>query len=192
MYAIPNSSAMDAAAHGGGPTSRVLPWIAGSEPQQVLRYITDLVGGITKLTGIVDGIGDNRDSLRQSWPAGSASDAATAKVTGAVTAFSKIVKAVQTLEAEIQAVAAALQLVQTAYRAVVGSVNPTVAALLSNIHTRPAATALSTSTTSGLATFVSTSKATLDNIALVRLLAIVTTLGTIAKELETLLSDKPK
>ena len=192
MQAIPNSSAMDVAAHGGGPAARVLPWIVGTEPAQVQRYIAELVGHITKIAGIVDRIDDARGSLRTTWSAGSASDGAVGKVGGTIALFGKIVKAVEALEAEIQGVALALGLVQNAYRGVVSSVNPTVAALLSNIHTRPAATALATGTTSGLAAFVSGTKATLDTIALVRLVAIVTQLVTIAGDLEALFGDGSK
>jgi len=189
MFAIPNSSAMDAAAHGGGPTSRVLPWIAGTDPEQVLRYLAQLTGQLTKITGIVNQIGDARGALRTAWPSGSASNGAITKFTQALTAFQKITQAVAALQAEIQAVAMALRLVQNGYRAVVGSVNPTVAALLSNPYTRHAAAALSTSTTSGLASYVTATKAALDTIGLVRMVAIATQLATIANELETLLSN---
>jgi hypothetical protein len=188
MYAIPNSSAMDAAAGGGGPTSTVLPWIVSTEPQQVLKYVTDLAGRITTIAGIVARIDTTRGSLRQAWPSGSASDAAIAKVTDTIRIFDKITKAVQSVQAEIQAVATALNLVQNVYRSVVGSVNPTVAALLSNVHTRAAATALSVNTTSGLASAVSSTKATLDTIGIVRLAAIASQLATIASELGSLLS----
>ena len=189
MYAIPNSSAMDAAAGGGGPTATVLPWIVSTEPDQVLRYVTELVGRITKIVGIVDQVGDAGGNLRKAWTAGSASDGAIAKVQGTIRTFEQIVKAVETLQAEIVAVATALRLVQNAYRSVVSSVNPTVAALLSNVYTQAAARSLAVSTTSGLASFVSSTKATLDTIATVRMLAVVTALATIAKELESLLSD---
>jgi hypothetical protein len=189
MFAIPNSSAMDAAAHGGGPTSRVLPWIAGTEPEQVLRYVTQLADQLTKIIGIANQIGDARGALRTAWPSGSASDGAITKFTQALTAFQKITQAVAAWQTEIQAVATALRLVQNGYRSVVSSVNPTVAALLSNQYTRHAATALSTSTTSGLASYVSATKAVLDTIGLVRMVAIATQLATIANELETLLSN---
>ncbi|MFI7541810.1 hypothetical protein [Actinoplanes sp. NPDC049599] len=189
MFAVPNSSAMDAAAGGRGPTATVLPWLAGAEPDQVLRYVTDLVNRITRIAGIVDQVGDAGGTLRKTWTAGSASDGAVAKVRSTVATFQKIVQAVETLQAEIVAVATALRTAQHAYRSMVSSVNPTVAALLSNIHTHAAARSLAVGTTSGLASFVSSVKAALDAIGAVRLMAVVTTLATIAKELESLLSD---
>jgi len=189
MDAIPNSSAMDAAAGGGGPTARVLPWLVGTQPDQVLRYITDLAGRITTIAGIVDQIGDAGGTLRKAWTSGSASDGAIAKVQATIRTFQQIVQAVETLQAETVAVATALRLAQNAYRSVVSSVNPTVAALLSNVHTQGLARSLAVSTTNGLASFVSSTKATLDTLATVRLMAVVTALATIAKELESLLSD---
>jgi hypothetical protein len=192
MFAIPNSSAMDAAAHGGGPTSRVLPWIAGTDPAQLLQFVTRLLGQISRITGIVNQISDAGGALRKAWPTGSASDGALAKITQAVTTFQKIARAVEALQMEVQAAAAALGLAQNSYRTVVSSVNPTVAALLSNPHTRHAATALATSATSGVASYVGATKATLDTIGLVRMAAIVTQLATIARELSTLLSPATK
>ena len=185
MQAIPNSAAMDMAAHGAGPSTRVLPWIAGGEPQQILQFVTELAGAIQKITGIVSGIETAGGSLRQAWPTGSAAEAATAKLTDTLTLFTRITKAVEAMETEIQAAATALQLVQNAYAAVVGSTNPTVAMLLSNVHTRAAATSLSIRTTTQLAAFVNSTKSTLDTIAQVRLAAITTLLATIAKELDS-------
>jgi hypothetical protein len=188
MRAIPNSSAMDMAAHGGGPTSRVLPWIVGGEPQQILTFITELSSAITKLAGIMNGVENAGGALRQAWPTGTAADGAATKLNNSIALFTRITTAVEAMETEIRAAATALQLVQNAYTAVVGSTNPTVAVLLSNIHTRPAATSLSVQATTQLGAFVSSTKATLDAIGQARLAAIATSLATIASELESLLS----
>ncbi|BCJ49827.1 hypothetical protein Asp14428_13020 [Actinoplanes sp. NBRC 14428] len=186
MY-FPNSSAMDAAAGGRGPGATVLPWIAGTEPGQVLRYVTELAGHIGRLAGVVNGVGDSGDALRRAWPGGSASDGALGKLGETIAVFQRIVKAVETFQAELAGVATALTLIQQAYRSVVGSVNPVVASLLAHPHTHAAARSLAVSATSGLASFAGSTKATLDTIATVRVAAIVTLLATIAKELGSLL-----
>lgn len=192
MQAIPNSSAMDFAAGGGGPTARVLPWIVSADPEQILRYGTELANHITTIAGIVAQISDTGDAMRKAWPAGTASDAALAKVQKSVQTFQRIVQAARTLQTELTNVATALRLVQQAYRATVSAVNPTVKALLSNVHTHAAARSLAIGTTAGLASSVASTKATLDAIAATRLMAVVSTLATIAKELESLLSaDAP-
>jgi hypothetical protein len=188
MYAIPNSAAMDTAAGGSGPGAAVLPWIVSAEPEQILRYGTDLLSRMARLVAIVGQIDVAGQQLRQSWPSGSASDGATAKVRAGLAGFTRITTAVQALQGEIQASAQAVQLVQHAYRTVISAVNPTVAALLSNPYTHAAATALATSTTSGLAGYVGATRAVLDTIGLVRLTAIITTLATIADDLKALLS----
>jgi hypothetical protein len=192
MYAIPNSSALDMAAAGGGPGFRVLPWIAGAEPGTVLGYAAELTQRVARLTAIVSGIEESCRALRQAWSSGSASDGAIQKVTATVQAFQRITTAVQALDGELQAVSATLTLVQQGYRAVVGATNPTVAALLSSPHTHAAARSLATSITTGLSSFVQTVRTALDQVGLVRMIAIVSTLVTIAGELEKLLSgDSP-
>ena len=187
MHAIPSSAAMDVAATGGGPSATVLPWIAGAEPQSVLQYAAQLTQQMGRLIAIVQRIEDNGHALRQAWPSGHASDGATRKVAGTIQAFQRIAQAAQALDAELKAVSTALQLVQQAYRSVVGAVNPTVAALLSNVYTRPAATSLATGTTASLSSFVQTVRTVLDQIGRVRLLAVTTALARIATELDTLL-----
>ena len=192
MQAIPNSSALDRAAAGGGPSARVLPWIAGAEPQRVLGYAAELTQQIARLTTIVAGVEDSGRALRQAWSAGSAADGAIDKLTVTLQAFQKITAAVRALNGEIQAASTALTLVQQGYRAVVGATNPMVAALLSNPHTHAAARALATSTTTGLSTYVQTTRTALDQIGLVRMIAIAGTLASIAGELGRLLSgDTP-
>ncbi|WP_189077733.1 hypothetical protein [Mangrovihabitans endophyticus] len=186
---MPNSSAMDAAAGGSGPSATVLPWIVTTEPDQIQRYVTDLVSRVATLARTVQSIDRAGDDLHRAWSTGSASAAAHGKVAKTIEIFQKVTTAVQALEAEIQAVVVAVRMVQNGYRAVVGAVNPTVAALLSNIYTRAAATALAVSATSGLASFVSTVKAALDAIGLARIATIITTLVTIAHELQSLLSN---
>jgi hypothetical protein len=189
MYAIPNSSAMDAAAACGGPSATVLPWIVSAEPQSVLQYAADLTQRVARLITIVERIEESKRALRHAWSSGSASDGAIQKITSTIEAFQRIASAVQALETQIKAVSTALQLVQQAYRAVVGAVNPTVATLLSNPYTRAAATSLATSTTASLSSFVHTSRTVLDQIGLVRLIAIVSALATIAGELDKLFKD---
>ncbi|MEV6343722.1 hypothetical protein [Actinoplanes sp. NPDC051851] len=193
MFAAPGSTAMDIAAHGRGPGTVVLPWIATTEPQTLLQYAVELTQRMSRLIALAEQVEQNKQALRQAWPTGTASDGAIEKLRAMLETFQRITTTVQNLDTQMQTVATVLQLVQQAYRSVVGSVDPTVRALLSNIHTRPAATALALSATAGLHGYVQGVRTQLDQIAFAQIATLGAALVTIAGELDTLLrTDTPR
>src|SRR5690606_18093745 len=87
---------------------------------------------------------------------------------------------------ELEAAAAQLETAQNAYRSIVSSVNPTVAALLSNPWTQAAARALATSATSSLSGFLKAIAGVLNAIGAGNIGSIVSSLATIVGEIEKL------
>ncbi|MDG4829503.1 hypothetical protein O7627_09330 [Solwaraspora sp. WMMD1047] len=191
MFQVPNSSAIDAAATGGGPGTVVLPSIVTGQPQSIVTYATNLAQQVAKLAALFQDVDRARQELRKVWSAGSASDNAVEKLVKSAEAFKKISDAVEKVITELTSSAELIKIVQAAYQAVVRMVNPVVAALLSNPYTQGAARALASSTTAALKGFVTSVRTALDTIGLVKLVAAIAALVTVAREIHGLLSGTP-
>jgi uncharacterized protein YukE len=190
VFQIPNSSAIDAAAGGGGPGTVVLPSIITTQPEAIVRYATELGQRVARLAGLFQDLDRARQELRAVWSSGSASDSAIDKLTKSAEAFQRIAGTVEKVITELRSAADAIRMIQTAYRAVVGMVNPVVAALMSNPFTQSAARALASVTTAALKGFLTVVRVALDAIGLIRLVAAATDLVAIAREVERLLSGR--
>jgi len=190
VFQIPNSSAIDAAAGGRGPGTVVLPSIITSQPEAIVRYAADLAQRVARLAGLFQELDRARQELRGVWRSGAASDSAIDKLVTSAEAFQKIAGTVEKVITELGSAAEAIQIIQKAYRAVVGMVNPVVAALMSNPYTQAAARALATATTAALKGFLTVARVALDAIGLVRIAAAVVALVGIAREVGNLLSGR--
>jgi hypothetical protein len=191
VFQVPNSSAIDAAATGGGPGTVVLPSIITGQPQAIVTYATNLAQQVARLAALFQDVDRARQELRKVWSAGSASDNAVEKLVKSAEAFKKISDAVEKVITELTSSAEIIKIVQAAYQAVVRMVNPVVAALMSNPYTQGAARALASSTTAALKGFVTTVRTALDTIGLVKLVAAIASLVTVAREIQGLLSGTP-
>ncbi|MCX4471720.1 WXG100 family type VII secretion target [Micromonospora sp. NBC_01655] len=188
MFDIPNSGAMDAAASGRGPGTVALPTIVGGNPQAILAHAAALTARVARLVTLLADLERAREQLREVWSAGSASDSVVQKLTKSFASFQQIIETVFAGVRELEGAAAQLTTAQTAYRAVVGAVNPTVAALMSNPYTQAAGRALAVSTTGILKAFLTGIGGILTAIGVTNLGQILTGLATIVGQVEQLFS----
>ncbi|MER7332691.1 MULTISPECIES: WXG100 family type VII secretion target [unclassified Micromonospora] len=188
MFDIPNSGAMDAAAGGRGPGTVALPTIVGGNPQAILAHAAALTARVARLVTLLADLERAREQLREVWSAGSASDSVVQKLNKSFASFQQIIETVYAGVRELEGAAAQLTTAQSAYRAVVGAVNPTVAALMSNPYTQAAGRALAVSTTGILKAFLTGIGGILTAIGVTNLGQILTGLATIVGQVEQLFS----
>ncbi|MEU9506051.1 hypothetical protein AB0D32_07190 [Micromonospora sp. NPDC048170] len=188
MFDIPNSGAMDAAAGGRGPGTVALPSIVGGDPSAIVAHAAALTTRVARLVTLLADLERAREQLREVWSAGSASESVVQKLNSSFASFQKIIETVYAGIRELEGAAAQLTTAQAAYRAVVGAVNPTVAALMSNPYTRAAGRALAVSTTGILKAFLTGIGGILTAIGVTNLGQILTGLATIVGQVEQLFS----
>lgn len=175
---------MDATASSGGPIT-FLPEIVTGSPEQIAQHVAGLLQKAMKFMSLVDEFSKAADQLGKVW-SGDASESAQQKIAESLKSFQKIIKVIEE-GAELLGIAGTLvQTAQTAYRTVVGAVNPTVASLMSNPWTYSAAVALSTATSASLRGFVQAIGAVLKAVGAVDLAQKLSALATIIGEIEKL------
>ncbi|MFG1779562.1 WXG100 family type VII secretion target [Micromonospora sp. NPDC049048] len=188
MLDIPNSGALDAAAGGRGPGTVALPSIVGGDPAAILAHAAAMTARVARLVTLLADLERAREQLREVWSAGSASESVVQKLNSSFASFQKIIETVYAGIRELEGAAAQLTTAQTAYRAVVGAVNPTVAALMSNPYTQAAGRALAVSTTGILKAFLTGIGGILTAIGVTNLGQILTGLAGIVDQVEQLFS----
>ena len=186
MFDFPNSSAMDATASSGGP-STFLPQILTGQPAQIAEHSAGLLTKATQFISMLDQFTKAAQQLQTVW-SGQASQSAVQQITGSLQAFEKIIQVVQNAARLLGVSGTLVQSAQTAYRSVVGSVNPTVASLMSNPWTYSAAVALSTSTSATLRAFIMSIQGLLQALGAGQLGAEITTLMGVISQIEQLAS----
>lgn len=184
MFVIPNSSAMDATAGSGGP-STFLPMIVTGSPEQIAALVAQRMSQAGKFLQIIEQLNSATQQLEQAW-SGSASEAAVAKISNTVAAFEKIVEVIQAGAGLLGTAGTLVGSAQTAYTSVVSAVNPAVAALMSNPWTHGAAVALSTAASASLRAFIMGIQGTLQALGGGQLMQQVGTLMQLIQEIEQL------
>uniref|UniRef100_UPI0015EFE625 hypothetical protein n=1 Tax=Amycolatopsis pittospori TaxID=2749434 RepID=UPI0015EFE625 len=184
MLTYPNSSAMDATASSGGPIT-ILPQILTGQPEQIAKHVLEVLKKANEFLTMYNEVTKAAEQLKKIW-SGGASDSAMKKITDSLNSLTKIVQVVQK-GAELLGMAGTLiKTAQTAYKAVVSAVNPTVAGLMSNPWTYGAAVALSTATSASLRAFITAIGALLKALGVVDLANQITQIATIIGEVQKL------
>ncbi|WP_410660710.1 WXG100 family type VII secretion target [Amycolatopsis sp. lyj-112] len=184
MLTYPNSSAMDATASSGGPIT-VLPQIVTGQPEQIAKHVLEVLKKANEFLTMYNEVTKAAEQLGKIW-SGAASDSAMKKITDSLNSLTKIIQVVQK-GAELLGIAGTLvKTAQTAYKAVVSAVNPTVAGLMSNPWTYGAAVALSTATSASLRAFITAIGALLKAVGVVDLANQITQIATIIGEVQKL------
>lgn len=182
MFDFPNSSAMDATAITGGPGTLLCRIVTG-QPARIARHSAGLLAKATEFLCVLDQFTKAAQQLRTVW-SGQASDTVMRQIAGSLQAFERIINVVQTGAALLGVSGTLVESAQTAYRGVVGSVNPAVAALMANPWTYGAAVALSTSTSAALREFLVTTEESLRALGVVELDQQIAALACIAGDIE--------
>ncbi|RSN18116.1 hypothetical protein DMC63_19305 [Streptomyces sp. WAC 05977] len=184
MLTYPNSSAMDATASSGGPIT-ILPQILTGQPEQIAKHVLEVLKKANEFLTMYNEVTKAAEQLGKIW-SGAASDSALKKITDSLNSLTKIIQVVQK-GAELLGIAGTLiKTAQTAYKAVVSAVNPTVAGLMSNPWTYGAAVALSTATSASLRAFITAIGALLKALGVVDLANQITQIATIIGEVQKL------
>ncbi|KZB85670.1 hypothetical protein [Amycolatopsis regifaucium] len=184
MLTYPNSSAMDATASSGGPIT-ILPQILTGQPEQIAKHVLEVLKKANEFLTMYNEVTKAAEQLGKVW-SGGASDSALKKITDSLNSLNKIIQVVQK-GAELLGVAGTLvKTAQTAYKAVVSAVNPTVAGLMSNPWTYGAAVALSTATSASLRAFITAIGALLKALGVVDLANQITQIAAIIGEVQKL------
>jgi uncharacterized protein YukE len=184
MFDFPNSSAMDATASSGGPGTFLFQIVTG-QPQQIAQHSTSMLAKATQFISLLDEFTKAGEQLKQVW-SGQASESALQKITGSLRSFEKIIQVIQNGAKLLGVSGTLVQSAQTAYKSVVGAVNPTVAGLMSNPWTYSAAVALSTSTSAALRAFITAIEGLLQALGAGQLGTEIASLVTIIGEIEQL------
>ncbi|WP_037309499.1 hypothetical protein [Amycolatopsis orientalis] len=184
MLTYPNSSAMDATASSGGPIT-ILPQILTGQPEQIAKHVLEVLKKANEFLTMYNEVTKAAEQLGKIW-SGAASDSALKKITDSLNSLTKIIQVVQR-GAELLGIAGTLiKTAQTAYKAVVSAVNPTVAGLMSNPWTYGAAVALSTATSASLRAFITAIGALLKALGVVDLANQITQIAAIIGEVQKL------
>ncbi|MFJ8916243.1 hypothetical protein [Amycolatopsis sp. NPDC102389] len=184
MLTYPNSSAMDATASSGGPIT-ILPQILTGQPEQIAKHVLEVLKKANEFLTMYNEVTKAAEQLGKIW-SGGASDSALKKITDSLNSLTKIIQVVQK-GAELLGIAGTLiKTAQTAYKAVVSAVNPTVAGLMSNPWTYGAAVALSTATSASLRAFITAIGALLKALGVVDLANQITQIASIIGEVQKL------
>ncbi|HEX4705993.1 MAG TPA: WXG100 family type VII secretion target [Pseudonocardiaceae bacterium] len=181
---FPPSAAMDATASSGGPGTFLFQIVTG-QPQQIAQHSTDLLSKATQFISMATQLEKASQQLSSLW-SGQASHSAVQKITGSIQSFQKIIQVIQNGAKLLGVSATLVTAAQTAYKGVVGAVNPTVAGLMSNPWTYGAAVSLSTATSASLRAFITSVQGLLQTLGVARLGTEIASLVTIITEIEQL------
>lgn len=152
MFAIPNSSAMDATAMGGGPGTFVAQ-IATGNPESIEQLVAQRLKQAEQFLSLINQARSAVQTLEKAW-GGQASETAVKKFTDTLSSFEQIIKVIQTSSQLLTTSSTLIKTAQTGFTSVVNAVNPTVQALASNWYTYGAAVSLSTSVSATLRAFI--------------------------------------
>ena len=94
MFAIPDSSAMDATAYGGGPGTFVSQ-IATGQPEQIASLVTKRLHEAEQFLKLIQQARAATQQLEKAW-SGTASQTAVKKMTDTLDSFEKMVQVVET------------------------------------------------------------------------------------------------
>ncbi|MBW8805400.1 MAG: hypothetical protein JF587_16365 [Catenulisporales bacterium] len=153
MFVIPNSSAMDATAYGGGPGTFVSQIATGS-PERIAQLVEHRLKQAEQFLSLINQGRSAVQTLEKAW-SGQAGQTAAKKFTDTLDSFEKIVKVIEATSELLGTSGTLIKAAQTAYTTVVSAVNPVVASLASNWWTYWAAVSLSTTASAGLRAFIS-------------------------------------
>jgi len=93
MFDFPNSSAMDATASSGGPSTFLMQIVTG-QPQQIAQHSTGLLQKATQFISLADQFTKAAEQLGKVW-SGQASQSAVQKITSSIQSFQKIIQVIQ-------------------------------------------------------------------------------------------------
>ncbi|WP_194926182.1 hypothetical protein [Catenulispora pinisilvae] len=187
MFTIPNSSAMDATAYGGGPGTFVAQIATGS-PESIEKLVAQRLKQAEQFLALINQARSATQTLQKAW-SGQASETAVKKFTDTLNSFEQIVKVIQTSSTLLTTSSTLIKASQTAYTSVVNAVNPTVAALSSNWWTYSAAVSLSTSVSATLRAFINGIEAMLSALGGGQLMQEVTEVIKIISDIEKLIGS---
>ncbi|WP_020671514.1 WXG100 family type VII secretion target [Amycolatopsis nigrescens] len=186
---FPDSRAMDATASYGGPSS-LLPQIYTASPEQIFGHVDEIRKIAAEFTGLMTGLTRAAEQLDAVW-SGAASESALRTIADSIAALAEIIEVVRAGADLLDVSGALLDTAQEAYRAVVSTVNPVVAAMMSSPSSRGAAEVLSTVTTVSLRAFLRVVGDRLDALGSVDLTGQVSRLAAVVGEIEKLSGVEP-
>jgi len=93
MFDFPNSSAMDATASSGGPSTFLMQIVTG-QPQQIAAHSTGLLQKATQFISLAEEFTKAGEQLSKVW-SGQASQSAVQKITSSLQSFQKIIQVIQ-------------------------------------------------------------------------------------------------
>jgi len=134
---------------------------------------------------IIEQLNSASQSLEKAW-SGAASESAVQKITSSIGSFIRIVEAIQAGAALLHISSGLISSAQHGYNAVMHSVNPTVASLMSNPWTYGAAEALATGSVASLSTWITAIQAALHITGAGKMMQQVTILMAIISDIERL------
>jgi uncharacterized protein YukE len=183
---IAPSPNVDSSALNGGFSALCRPLITGGSPQSVITYAVQLGDKVRALTSLLTELERARDQLRQVWQSGAGSAAAMQKLTRSFDTLQRALQAILRFISELQTAAIKVDLAGRGANAAIRVAEPTVAALRSNPYTQAAATAMATSTTASIASFLKGISSLLTAIGQNNIGAILSSLVTIASDVARL------
>lgn len=187
MFVIPNSSAMDATAYGGGPGTFVAQIATGS-PERIAQLVEHRLKQAEEFLKLIEQARSAVQTLDKAW-SGRAGETAVKKFTDTLESFEKIVKVIEATSQLLGVSGTLVKAAQTAYTTVVSAVNPVVASLASNWWTYWAAVSLSTSASAGLRAFIEGIEALLNALGGGQLAQEIAALVTIVQDVEKLIGS---
>ena len=187
MFVIPNSSAMDATAYGGGPGTFVAQIATGS-PESIEALVAQRLKQAEQFLALINQARSATQTLSKAW-GGNASETAVKKFTDTLNSFEQIVKVIQASSQLLTTSSTLIKAAQTGYTTVVNAVNPTVASLASNWYTYWAAVSLSTSVSATLRAFINGIEAMLSALGGGQLMQEVTEVIKIIGDVEKLIGS---
>lgn len=187
MFVIPNSSAMDATAYGGGPGTFVAQIATGS-PESIEALVAQRLKQAEQFLALINQARSATQTLSKAW-SGQASETAVKKFTDTLNSFEQIVKVIQTSSQLLTTSSTLIKTAQTGFTTAVNAVNPTVAALASNWWTYAAAVSLSTSVSATLRAFINGIEAMLSALGGGQLMQEVTMVIQIIGDIEKLIGS---
>jgi uncharacterized protein YukE len=187
VFAIPNSSAMDATAMGGGPGTFVAQIATGS-PESIEKLVAQRLKQAEQFLSLINQARSATQTLEKAW-GGHASETAVKKFTDTLNSFEQIVKVIQVSSDLLTTSSTLIKAAQTGYTTVVNAVNPTVQALASNWYTYAAAVSLSTAVSATLRAFINGIEAMLSALGGGQLMQEVTEVIKIIGDIEKLVGS---
>jgi uncharacterized protein YukE len=175
---------MDVAAAGGGPILLVTKIITGSQ-EGISAQAAQRIEQAAKYLQIIEQLSSTTQQIGNAWQGG-ASEAAVTKITQTISAFEKIVKCMQVNAALLHLSGTWIASAQQGYNFGVSTTNPEVAALISNPWTYAAGSALATSVTASIGSWITLCEGVLHGLGSTSMLDQVMALTMIIQEIEML------